>query len=165
LLAVEKSVFKAALSDGTYHPVFMDSPVCNPPLKARLQPQCVVPYDELSHLDFELHRIVTPVADALSRLDSSVGNPEQAALIELESGIEHLKGNLACIRGISCETTDEATLQEAMLERYGEMLSGMEQAAKTIRSRETPKCAPHVHRTRKSVNWVLNLLTDVLCRL
>jgi hypothetical protein len=146
---MEKSALKAALGDDTYQPVFRDSPVCHSPLGGKPQTRHAGPYDELSHLDFELHRIVAPVAEALNRLDSSFGNPEHAALVELENGIKSIQGSLPCIHQILCKTLDEMALQQAMLERYGDMLKGMEQAVKTIQSRETPKCTPRAYSNRE----------------
>ena len=57
------------------------------------------------------------------------GNVEETAVKELESGMEIIAKNLTHIRNICRLTDEEDKLQEAMVERYENILSGMEQAS------------------------------------
>ena len=56
---------------------------------------------------------------------------------------------LTLIRNILGCTDKEKRLQEAMVERYEGILSGMEQASTTIQARKTPQTPPHIYHNRK----------------
>ena len=107
------------------------------------------PFDELSHIDYKLQGIVTDVAKALDALGSTEGNPEQNAVEKLESSMELIAKSLTHICNILGRTDEEQTLQEAMVERYEGILSGMEQASTTIQARKTAQSPPHVYHNRK----------------
>ena len=107
------------------------------------------PFDELSHLDYKLQDVVTDVAKALDALSSTAGNPEETAVKKLESGMKLIAESLTHIRNIHGSTGEEKRLQEAMVERYEGILSGMEQASTTIQARETAQSPPHVYHNRK----------------
>jgi hypothetical protein len=113
-------------------------------------PHCE-PFDKLSHIDYKLQDIVTDVAKALDALgsESMEGNVEETAVKELESGMEIIAKNLTHIRNICGLTDEEDKLQEAMVERYESILSGMEQASITIQARKTAQSSPHVYHNRK----------------
>lgn len=53
------------------------------------------------------------------------------------------------IRNSPRGTDEEQTLQETMVERYKGILSGMEEALKTIQARKTPQTPPRVYNNRK----------------
>jgi hypothetical protein len=109
------------------------------------------PFDELSHIDYKLQGIVTDVAKALDALGSTAGNPEENAVKKLESGMKLIAKNLKHIRNILGRTEEEKRLQEAMVERYEGILSGMEQASTTIQARKSASAqsAPHIYHNRK----------------
>jgi hypothetical protein len=107
------------------------------------------PFDELSHIDYKLQGIVTDVAKALDALGSTAGNPEQHAVEKLESSMKLIEKSLKHIRKILGRTGEEQRLQEAMVERYEGILSGMEQASTTIQARKTAQSPPNVYHNRK----------------
>jgi hypothetical protein len=107
------------------------------------------PFDELSHIDYTLQGIVTDVAKTLDALGSMAGNPEEMAVKKLESSIKLIANSLTHIRNILGRTDEEQRLQEAMVERYEGILSGMEQASTTIQARKTAQSPPHVYHNRK----------------
>lgn len=107
------------------------------------------PFDELSHIDYKLQDIVTDVAKALDALGSTAGNPEENAVKKLESSMKLIAKSLTHIRNIFGSTDEEQRLQEAMVERYEGILSGMEQASTTIQSRKTAQSSPHIYHNRK----------------
>ena len=113
-------------------------------------PHCE-PFDKLSHIDYKLQDIVTDVAKALDALgsESMEGNVEETAVKELESGMEIIAKNLTHIRNICGLTDEEDKLQEAMVECYENILSGMEQASITIQARKTAQSSPHVYHNHK----------------
>jgi hypothetical protein len=110
---------------------------------------CREPFDELTHIDYKLQGIVTDVAGALDALGSTAGNPEENAVKKLESSMKLIEKSLTHIRNILGSTDEEQRLQEAMVERYEGILSGMEQALTTIQSRKTAQSPPHVYNNRK----------------
>lgn len=110
---------------------------------------CREPFDELSHIDYKLQDIVTDVAKALDALGSTAGNPEENAVKKLESSMKLIAKSLTHIRNILGRTDEEKRLQEAMVERYEGILSGMEQASTTIQARKTAQSLPHVYHNRK----------------
>ena len=77
------------------------------------------------------------------------GNVEETAVKELESGMEIIAKNVTHICNICGLTDEEDKLQEAMVERYENILSGMEQASITIQARKTAQSSPHVYHNRK----------------
>jgi hypothetical protein len=107
------------------------------------------PFDELSHIDYTLQGIVTDVAKALDALGSTTGNPEENAVKKLEISMEEIRKSLTHIRNILGRTNEEQRLQEAMVERYEGILSGMEQASTTIQARKNIQSPPHVYHNRK----------------
>ena len=107
------------------------------------------PFDELSHIDYKLQGTVTDIAKALDALGSTAGSPEENAVKKLESSMKFIAENLTHIRNILGRTDEEQRLQEAMVERYEGILSGMEQASTTIQARKTAQSPPHVYHNRK----------------
>ena len=107
------------------------------------------PFDELSHIDYKLQGIVADVAGALDALGSTTRNPEENAIKKLESSMKLIEKDLTHIRHILGRTDEEQRLQEAMVERYEGILSGMEQALTTIQARKTAQSPPHVYHNRK----------------
>ena len=107
------------------------------------------PFDELSHIDYKLQSHVTDVAKALDALGSTTGNPEENTVKKLEINIEVIRKSLTHIRNILGSTDEEQRLQEAMVERYEGILSGMEQASTTIQGRKNIQSPPHVYHNRK----------------
>jgi len=110
---------------------------------------CREPFDELSHIDYKLHGIVTDVAGALDALSSTAGNPEENAVKKIESSMKLIEKSLTHIRKILGSTDEEERLQEAMIERYEGILDGMEQALTTIQARKTAQSPSHVYNNRK----------------
>jgi hypothetical protein len=110
---------------------------------------CREPFNELSHIDYKLQGIVTDVAGALDALSSTTGNPEENAIKKLESSMKVIEKSLAHVRNSPGGTNEEQTLHEAMVERYEGILSGMEEASKTIQARKTEQSSPHVYNNRK----------------
>jgi hypothetical protein len=111
-------------------------------------PRCE-PFDELSLIDYNLQGIVTDVAKALDNLGSMAGNPEEDAVMNLESSMNLIAKSLTHICNILGRTDEEQKLQEAMVERYESILSGMEQASTTIQARRTAQTSPNVYHNRK----------------
>jgi ElaB/YqjD/DUF883 family membrane-anchored ribosome-binding protein len=107
------------------------------------------PFDELSHIDYKLQNIVTDVTKVLDALGSTAGNPEENAVKKLESSMKLIAKSLTRIRNILGRTDEEQKLQEAMVERYESILSGMEQASTTIQARKTAQSPPYVYHNRK----------------
>jgi len=107
------------------------------------------PYDELLHLDYNLHNLVTQVAKSLDGLASQTGDSEGKAIKDLESGIEQVEMGLKHIRAMPCPKNVEIVLQCEMLERYEGILSGMKQAEKTIRNRKSPQTKAYDFDNRK----------------
>ena len=102
------------------------------------------PYDELSHLDYKLHDLVTQVAGSLDGLASQTGDSKGKVIKDLESGIKQLGIGLKHICTIPCHTNDETMLQQEMLERYMGILSSMKQAKRTIQNRESLQTKAYV---------------------
>lgn len=107
------------------------------------------PIDELSHIDYKLQGIVTDVAGALDALSATAGNPEENAVKKLESSMTLIEKSLTHIRNILGSTDEEQRFQEAIVERYEGILSGMEQALTTIQARKPAQSPPHVYNNRK----------------
>ena len=107
------------------------------------------PYDELSHIDYKLHDAVTEVTELLDGLASQTGDSEGKAIESLESGIEQIGMGLKHIRAIPCPTNNETVLRLEILERYGEILTGMKQAKETIQNRKSPHTKAYVFNNRK----------------
>lgn len=106
-------------------------------------------YDELSHLDYKLHDLVTQVAESLDELAGQTGDSEGKAIQNLESSIEHVEKGLKHVRAVPCSTNDATAFQCQILERYEGVLSGMKQAEKTIRNRKSPQTEAYVFDNRK----------------
>jgi len=107
------------------------------------------PYDELSHLDYKLHDVVTEVAESLDGLASQTGDSEGKAIESLESSIEQIGMGLKHIRAIPCPTNNETVLRLEMLERYEGILRGIKQAKETIQNRKSPHTKAYVFNNRK----------------
>ena len=107
------------------------------------------PYDELSHLDYMLHDVVTEVAESLDGLASQTGDSQGKAIESLESSIERIGMGLNHIRSIPCPTNNEATLRLEMLERYEGILRGMKQAKETVQNRKSPHTKAYDFNNRK----------------
>lgn len=107
------------------------------------------PFDELSHIDYKLQDIVVDVAKALDALGSTAGKPEENAVKKLESSMKIIAKTLTHIRNILGHTDEDQRLQRAMVERYEDVLSGMEQALTTIRARKPVQTPPHIYHNRK----------------
>ena len=60
------------------------------------------------------------------------GNPKENAVKKLESGMKLIEKTLTHICNIIGSTDKEQQLQEAMIDRYKDILNGMEQALMTI---------------------------------
>jgi hypothetical protein len=172
---LEVSVLRAALSNDTSHhwsqttdalwgkseSASLDASYWNPRFYQTTSPESRAqqplqwmgrdtPYKTLSQLDSELDELINAVAEGLDALSSTIGNPEGKALEQLERGITQVTGRLKHIRTIPCSIIEEMTLQQVMIERYEGLLSGMEQAMKTIRAREGPRITAHAYDNSKS---------------
>jgi hypothetical protein len=131
-----------------------ERPLLVDPKPRRLFPQanpCCESFDELSHIDYKLQGIVTDIAKALDALgsESTAGSPEENAAKKLESGKKIIAKDLTRIRNILGRTDEEEKLKEAMVERYENVLSGMDQASTTIQARKTAQSPPHAYHNRK----------------
>ena len=169
VLALEKDILEVTLSDNLAHtwrptsaiwgraespasgegvdePLLVDPKIRHPFQQGN---PCREPFDELSHIDYKLQGIVTDVAGVLDNLGSTAGNPEENAVRKLKSSIKLIEEDLTHIRNILGSTNEEQTLQDAMVERYGDILTGMEQALMTIQARKTTQSSPHVYNNRK----------------
>lgn len=106
------------------------------------------PWDELSGLELELNNVVHAVAQSLDTLNCTAENLDERILEQLEQGMGKIKVGLMHIQAIkTCETT-EKDLQETMIERYVDIIKGIQQASDTIRAREAPKAAPYKYSNR-----------------
>ena len=107
------------------------------------------PFDELSHIDYKLQGIVADVAGALDALSSTAGNPEENTIKKLENSMKLIEKSLTHIRNILGSTDEENKFQDAIVERYEGILSGMEQALTTIQARKPAQSPPYVYNNRK----------------
>ena len=107
------------------------------------------PFDELSHIDYKLQGIVNDVAKALDALGSMAGNSEENTVKKLESSMKLIAKSITHIRNILGCTDKGQRLQEAMIDCYEGILSGMEQASTMIQARKTAQSPPHVYHNRK----------------
>ena len=110
---------------------------------------CCEPFDELSHIDYELQDIVTDVTGALDALGSMAENSGENAVKKLESSMKLMEKSLTHICNIIRSTDKEQKLQEAMIDRYKDILNGMEQALMMIQARKTAQSPSHVHNNHK----------------
>jgi hypothetical protein len=174
VLALEKDILKVTLGDNlahTWRPASAiwgradppasrkgvgslgnDGPLLVDPKPWHLFQQgnpCHEPFDELSHIDYKLQGVVTDVAGALDALGSTDGNPEENAVMKLESSMNLIANGLTHICNILGGTDEERGLQAAMVERYEGILSGMKQALTTIQARKTAQSPPHAYHNRK----------------
>ena len=85
----------------------------------------------------------------MDALGSTSGNPEENAVKKLESSMNLIAKSLTQIRNILGRTDEEQRLQEAMVERYEDILSGMGQASMTIQARKTTQSPSHIYHNRK----------------
>jgi hypothetical protein len=162
--ALERNVLQAVLEDGTWeatgNTLWSRSALDNDPI-VNFQKSTVpkwshqrsaVPlssYNELSHIDYELSNVVKEVAEAIDDLSSPVGDPEKKAVRKLEEGIIQVKQGLSRILAILTDTNEAVSLRQAMVERYGGVINGMDQAKETIRARKIPQCPPRTYYNRK----------------
>ena len=110
---------------------------------------CHEPFDELSHIDYKLQDSATNVAGVLDALGFMAGNPKENAVKKLESGMKLIEKSLTHICNIIGSTDKEQRLQEAMIDRYKDVLNSMEQALTTIQARKTAHSSPHVYNNHK----------------